>query len=51
MGVESIIVTSPPQDLQRIVDDATAQLKADIAKVGDDVKIIKENTKKEKENG
>lgn len=51
MGVESIIVTSPPQDIEKIISDQTEQLRADIAKVSEDVKIIKENTNKEIGNG
>ncbi len=47
MGVESIQVTSPQPDIQKMLDNVKAELKADIAKVSEDVKIIKANTEKE----
>ena len=51
MGVESIIVRSPQPDIQKMLDKATAELKADITKVQvvvDEIKVdvkgIKETT-------
>ena len=47
MAIEKIEVTSPQPDVQKMLDEVKAELKADIAKVSDDVKIIKANTEKE----
>ncbi len=58
MGVESIEVTTPHPDVQEMLDDAVAELKADIISVKNDVKkmqtditVIKQNTDKEIGNG
>ncbi len=54
MGVESIKVTPPHPDVQKMLNDVVAELKADIISVGNDVEkvqtditIIKANTEKE----
>ncbi len=49
MGVESIIFTTPQQDVQEIVDDMKADLKVDIDGVKSVVDEIKTDVKEIKE--
>ena len=49
MGVTSIIIRSPQPDIQKMLDGATAELKADVAKVQAVVDEIKVDVKTIKE--